>query len=826
MSDRHGDVRHDVHLLVDARPVDHPTARQRGIGRYVTGLLRGLGEVGASFTALVGSDVEAELLTDVVAPDQLVPWSRQAVRELAGPAQPASSTWYLATQLMLHPVPLDPIPSVITEAGLPVAAVMYDVIPYRHPDTYQAVPAARRLAQVRAPLARTVDALLAISEFAADTAAHELAYPREHVATIGAGVEPRFVPAATRAMPRPDRVLPPDVGRYVVSVTGGDERKNTHGLLQAWARLAPAGRASHRLVVVGAHDHLVLRRWERWAAEEGVAGEVVFTGAVTDDEMVGLLQGADLAVMPSVEEGFGLPVLEAAACGCPAICSGVSSLPEVLDEPSACFDPHDPDDIAAAIDRALTDPDHRATLLAAGERATERWTWSGVARDVLASLDYLGARFGRARRRPQTVVGVAGPFEGSPSGIGHYDVEVTAAIERVTAERAATSSSEPARADTAVPPDRLVRLVDTTGAPVPTGAGADRWPVRAVGRYVRPWDVDHLVAALGSSHHHVATAELAASVPCHVWLHEATLVGVHVGLAHMSGSPNWSQAHMRDQIERCRADSRRHLPTVRDAALLDPVRLAGAGITLLEETLARARSVIVSSDRALAEVRRVRPGGPPTLVLPLAHPPVVGDVTVPDGREIVALGWLDTNKAPVTAVEALAALVHRHGVDDARLTFVGAMVGDVADEVRAAARRRGVAGRIELTGRLDDERYRDRIAAARAGLQLRVVDRGEMSAAIADLLAHGVPTVSNLATAGAPSPGMQVVGLDADRLADALVPLLTDDEAWADAAADALARAAAWTFDDVARSLLAWLDEADDLPAGAVRRVGADRARE
>ena len=787
------------HLLVDARPIDHPTARQRGIGRYVTGLLRGLGEIGAPFTALVGSDTEADLLADVVDPARIRPWSPAAVRDHA-----TEGTWYLATQLMLHPVSLDPVPHVVTGARLPVAAVMYDVIPYRHPERYQADPAARRLAQVRAPLARTVDVLLAISDFAADTSAVELGFERERIATIGAGVEPRFVPGHVQRLPRPDRVLPGDVDRYVVSVTGGDERKNTHGLLQAWSQVRPPVRASHRLVVVAAHDHLVLRQWERWAAEAGVADEVVFTGAVSDDEMVALLQGADLAVMPSIEEGFGLPVLEAAACGCPVICSAVSSLPEVLDEPAACFDPHDPGSIADAISRAITDHAHLDVLLAAGRWATGRWSWPTVARDTMSSLEYLGSRAVSPPRTPTRTIGLAGPFEGSTSGIGVYDVELAASLDRA-------ASAEPFR---------FVRLVDTTGTAVPSDPGPDRWPVRALGRYLKPWDFDHVVAALGSSHHHVATAELAASMRCHVWLHEATLVGVHVGLAHLSGSPGWSVSHMRDQIDRSRAISHRRRPDVVESALLDPLRLAAAGVTLLEETLARARSVIVSSERAVSEVRRIRPDGPPALVLPLAHPRVERTVGLPPGRDIIALGWLDTNKAPVTAVSTVATLVEQHGLDDVRLVFVGEAVGDVVDEIAAAARRLGVADRIELVGRLDASAYSARIAASRVGLQLRLIDRGEMSAAVADLLAHGVPTVTNLSTAGDPSPGLQVVRLDPAGLADALAPLLVDDTAWAEASIDAIARAAAWTFDDVAAALLQWMDEVDSLAPDTIQRVG------
>lgn len=821
---RHPVGRHPVeHLLVDARPVDHPTARQRGIGRYVAGLLRGLDEIGAPFTALVGSDVEAALLDDIVSPDRLASWNPQVVREHARPG-----TWFLATQLMLHPVPLDPVPRVVTRARLPVAAVMYDVIPYRHPEVYQAVPAARRLAQLRAPLARTLDALLAISEFAADTSADELEFPRDRIAMIGAGVEPRFVPASVDRLPRPDRVLPAEVGRYVVSVTGGDERKNTHGLLHAWSRLDPALRRSHRLVVVAAHNAAVLRQWTQWAADAGVTDDVVFTGAVTDDEMVALLQRAVLAVMPSTEEGFGLPVLEAAACGCPVICSNVSSLPEVLDDPDACFDPHDPASMAAAIRRALDDPEHRDRLLAAGQRATARWTWGGVASDTMAALERLGPRFPTRPRPPGRTIAVAGPFEGSTSGIGRYDVDVTAALERTTERRRAARAAPDRDATGAAGDDgdRIVRLVDITGTPTSSAPAPDRWPARVLGRAVPPWDLDHVVAALGSSHHHVATAAIAAARPSHVWLHEATLVGVHVGLAHLSGSPAWSEQHLRDQLGRCRADAHRHLPHLADDVLLDPLRLAAAGVTLLEETLAIARSVIVSSDRALAEIRRIRPSGPPALVLPLAHPPAVEHRQVPAGREVVALGWLDTNKAPVTAVGALAELVHRHGLDDARLTFVGAVVGDVVDEVRAAARRAGVSGRIEIAGRLDEGPYAERVDAARAGLQLRVIDRGEMSAAVGDLIARGVPTVTNLATAGRSSVGLQVVGLDPGQLADALAPLLTDDRRWAEASEDALARARAWTFDHVADALLDWLDRVDELDPSTVHRVGPTEPRQ
>ncbi len=479
-------------LLVDVRPVDHPTARDRGIGRYTAGLLGGLDRIGAPVVGLYGSEVEAERARQVAPGAELRPWGPDAVRDHARPA-----TWYLATQLMLHPVSLDPIPAAVTAAGLPVAAVMYDVIPYRNPERYLRDPNARALARVRAPLARTVDALLAISQFSLDTAAAALRYPPARMRVIGAGVDERFAPAAARDVPWPQRIMAGDDRQHVVAVTGGDERKNTEGLLRAWSMLDPEIGRSTRLVIATAVSAAVLQRWRAIASEVGVLDDVVFTGRVTDDEMVALLQRARLAVLPSFDEGFGLPVLEAAACGCPAICAGTSSLPEVLDEPAAWFDPGDPASIARAVDRGVGDEDHRAVLAAAARRSVERFTWERAAADTIAALADLGPRWPSAVRPPERRLALAGPA-GETDRVGG---DLAAALRR--------SPSAP----------RIDELVDRSDVAEPTGAGPGRNPVGALGRYVKRWDFDDIVAFVGAAPGTArATRELAATAPCHLWL--------------------------------------------------------------------------------------------------------------------------------------------------------------------------------------------------------------------------------------------------------------------------------------------------------------------
>lgn len=357
-------------ILVDARAIAHPTAGAHGIGRHVTGLLHGLIDVGAEVVALCETHEDAEtvggrvdgLVTDV--------WSPRVVVDRAGP-----STWYLATQLMLHPIPLDPIPSAVTRAGLPVAALMYDVIPYRHPDLYLRHRVPRSQAQLRRVLAGTLDVLLANSEFVRTTAADELGYPLERIRTVGLGVTPNFCPPSVVEHPWPERVVPRSIGRFVVAVTGLDERKNTEGLLRAWAQLPERIRREHHLVVPTSHTPSVLDRWRRSAADAGVLDEVTFTGWVTDDEMVALLQRAELAVVPSLEEGFGLPALESLACGAPLMTTIGSAMEEVVGDAAVLVPPGDRAALTAALRELLADPARRARLRAAGPAQSAPYTW-------------------------------------------------------------------------------------------------------------------------------------------------------------------------------------------------------------------------------------------------------------------------------------------------------------------------------------------------------------------------------------------------------------------------------------------------------------------
>jgi glycosyltransferase involved in cell wall biosynthesis len=142
---------------------------------------------------------------------------------------------------------------------------------------------------------------------------------------------------------------------YILYVGSIEPRKNLLRLLEAYARLREWS-PKWKLVIVGARNYWKSSPVAQAVERMGLQGQVKFTGYVPDEDLPALYNGADLFCFPSLYEGFGLPVLEAMACGTPVVTSNTSSLPEVAGEAALLVDPYDVEAIAAAMRRVLEDP--------------------------------------------------------------------------------------------------------------------------------------------------------------------------------------------------------------------------------------------------------------------------------------------------------------------------------------------------------------------------------------------------------------------------------------------------------------------------------------
>ena len=211
---------------------------------------------------------------------------------------------------------------------------------------------------------RRTDAIITPSAFVAQEARDYFSWDREIIA-IHHGIRQVFLDAPAEA----DSSLESDYSLYVGAV---EPRKNLGRLLKAWSILPASIRDGQRLLLVGSTG------WKNAEviSEIGRTGaRVHFLGSVPDAQLARLYRNARCLIYPSLYEGFGLPPLEAMACGCPVVVSRVSSLPEVCGDAAQYVDPNDVESIADGISKVLGSESNRQRLKFAGQKRCKQFSW-------------------------------------------------------------------------------------------------------------------------------------------------------------------------------------------------------------------------------------------------------------------------------------------------------------------------------------------------------------------------------------------------------------------------------------------------------------------
>jgi glycosyltransferase involved in cell wall biosynthesis len=241
---------------------------------------------------------------------------------------------------------------------------------------------------------RAARQLIAISQATRNDLITHYSVAPEKIAVVYHGLGAQFHPITSAATINAVHARYGIRAPYFLYIGTVQPRKNLARLIDAFAQALRAGMTVPHPGGASGPPHLLLAGKKGWmtaaieqrAAAAGVAGQVHFTGYVDDADLPALLSGALAFVFPSRYEGFGMPVLEAMACGTPVLTSSSSSLPEIAGDAALLVDPHDTDAIASGLTRLATEPALREQLRMRGLARAAQFTWERCAAATLRVL--------------------------------------------------------------------------------------------------------------------------------------------------------------------------------------------------------------------------------------------------------------------------------------------------------------------------------------------------------------------------------------------------------------------------------------------------------
>ena len=365
-----------MNLCLDARTA---TDHFPGIGRYVVNLAQAM-------IPLLGEDDRLILLRD---PAQTSPWDLTALagerlRVVDAPISPFSlrQQWAIPRTLRRLRADLYHSPYYLMPywPGVPTVVTVYDLIPLLFPQHVS--PTARLLFRWMTALAlRAASRVIVISQATRRDLLTFYHLPPQKVTAIPLAADPGFHPPPPAEVNRVRRKYDALPENYLLYLGINKPHKNLVRLIDAFSRFT-FHVSRFTLVIAGAWDSRYPEPRQR-AEALGLENVVRFLGPVPEADLPALYSGATLFVFPSLYEGFGLPVLEAMACGTPVVCSNTSSLPEIVGEAALTFDPLDVTEMAAKIEEALHDEALREEMRGKGLQQAAKFSWERTAQETL-----------------------------------------------------------------------------------------------------------------------------------------------------------------------------------------------------------------------------------------------------------------------------------------------------------------------------------------------------------------------------------------------------------------------------------------------------------
>lgn len=616
-------------------------------------------------------------------------------------------------------------------SSIPTASILYDLIPYINPESYLSSPPVRQWYETKLKHLRRADLVLAISNSSRSEAIDYLGFTPAEVVNISTAVDNERYRATPDEPGAADVKTRLGIDRDFVMYTGGiDPRKNIEGLIQAYAKLSRKLLDTHQLVIVCSIQPAEQTRLEDLARSQGLKkNDLRLTGFVSEEDLITLYNACKLFVFPSFHEGFGLPALEAMSCGKAVIASNTSSLPEVVGNPSALFDPYQPQSITDKLTAVLSDDELRMELARSALDQSKTFSWDQTAISAVSTIqDFILDRRlipnpVRAPKRPR--LAYVSPLPPARSGISDYSAELLPELA------------------THYQIDVIVAQESVT----PVDAGIN-YQLRSVAWFEQNSHVfDRVIYHFGNSTFHDHMFHLIEKIPGTVVLHDFFLSGIVANMEVHQGQQNfWSQALYHGHGYKAVSER------INGADTADAIWKYSCNLRVLQQ----AQGIIVHSHYSirLAQQWYGESSGLKWAEIPLLRTPRFSDSRkrtaaktrlgyASDDFVVCSFGLLGPSKLNDRLLDAwLESELSRD--KKCHLIYVGQnSEGAFGEALLKKISDSHCSDRITITGWADSDMFSAYLESSDAAVQLRTLSRGETSAAVLDCLNHGIATIVN-----------------------------------------------------------------------------------
>lgn len=646
---------------------------------------------------------------------------------------------------------------------IPTAVILYDLIPLIYTDIYLKNTIFKQWYLEKIDHMRRASLLLSISNSSGHEGVQYLGFDEHDIINISTDCSEKFKKLELSKNKRLALYKKYNLNPSFLLYTAGiDYRKNIERLLKAFSLLPGSLRKKHQLVIVcsiqGTDRYQLYKLCKKYGLD---IQEVIFTGYIPQCDLIGLYNICNFFIFPSWHEGFGLPVLEAMRCGKAVIGGNISSIPEVIGNQEALFNPYNCNHIADKIEKVLTDKDFKVSLIEKATLHAKVFSWMISANNTWEALEKLYNK--NIVSKPSFVpliydrrqyLAFISPLPPAKSGIATYSAELISALSKHYIIDVIIEQDEKLT-DPYIIANCNIRNV--------------QFFKNNINHYER------ILYHLGNSAFHGYMFKLLYHYPGVVVLHDFFISGAiaYVDLVTTELSGIWSK-------ELYKSDGWHAVFTRYTTKDLDDVICKyPCNISVLQNSI----GIIVHSSfsQKLATFFYEKPCGLDWAVIPHLRRPVY-NIPRKKARRILGIaehafvvcsfGLLGPTKLNH---KLLSAWLHSSLLNNKEcyLIFVGENSnGEYGKNLLKLINNYSIGNRIHITGWVEDEDYKRWLSAADVGVQLRTLARGETSGTVLDCMNYGLATVVNAHGSMAELDDTSVIKLDDEFIESTLIDTL------------------------------------------------------